>query len=206
MHRCNQYSSESEQFTSIDEKEIDPFMLGKVTKCTLEDFELTYWKLKQLGPEEVKTRLNALRELQTAVKEMKHRVREVDAVFPDGKKNSFDLQGKRNSNEFLSLPCIFPAVCKVDKIAGYKGVLSTNEQVKTHPDQVKTRSGKARKKNFRRMADNGGSLCINCQLETMNDTVWLPPLNGSKTAGNISRKGTKKEKIVLPELKLTKYS
>lgn len=191
--------------TSMVERRNDAFLQGSVTKCTLEDFEVTYAKLKELGPEELKHRLVALKEIQKTVDDVKAAMtREAKTLIQENSRNSLDKE-KRQGGNLLSLPRLFPAICKVDRIAGYQDVLSSNEKLKTYPEEGKAKSGKSKKKHLRRISQKDGTLCINCQMEAMHETSWLPQLEGAKTTGNIPRRGRKAEKVVLPELKVSKY-
>ena len=188
------------------EKRNESFLQSNVNKCTLEDFELTYWQLKELGPEEVKHRLVALREIQKSLEEAKLAMTKEAKPFIQGNsRNTFDLKERRKGGEFLSLPRLFPTICKVDRISGYKDTLSNKEQMNMYPEEGQVKRAKSKRKNLHRISQKDGKMCLNCKMETINEKPWLPQLNDVKAAGKVSREGAKKEKIVLPEIKLSKY-
>ena len=175
-----------------------------MTKCTLEDIDLTYAKLKELGTEELKNRLSALRGIQKLAEETDvGMTRETKTLIQDNSGNIFDLREKRNGGDYLSLPRLIPDI--VDRVAGYKEILSNNKQLKMYPEEKKKKGGKTKKKHVRRFSQNNRKMCLNCQIDTMPKHTWLPQLEDVKTVGKVSKAGADKEEIVLPAIKVSKY-
>ena len=181
-------------------------MQRNVNKCTLEDIDLTYKRMKELGTEELKNRLSALQEIKKSSEETNMAInKEPKALTQDSPWTTFDLKENRKRSEFLSLPRLIPTMRKVDRIAGYNDSPSMNEQLKKYPDQTQKKRGKSKKKHVRRLSQSNRKMCLNCQIETMNKTTWLPQIDDVKADGKMSRVPAEKQEFVLPAIKFSKY-
>ena len=90
----------------------------RVSRCTLEDFELTYWKLKEIGPNEIKRRLQRLKDLQKTIEQAKESMtREMKYFSADKRKRSSGL--KEDTKEVLTLPRICPEIYQKGRLTGY---------------------------------------------------------------------------------------
>ena len=199
----------------MEGKQRESLLQASMNKCTLEDIDRTYEKLKELGTEELKNRLSALKEIQKSTEEINVAMtRETRTLFHDNSRNIFDLREKRSGGKYLSLPRIIPEI--VDRVPGYKEILSNNEQLKIYPEEKKKSRGRTKKKRAKRFAENNRKMCLNCQIDTMIKKTrlpqledvnkkWLPQLEEAKTVGKVSRVGAEKEDTVLPVIKVSKY-
>ena len=177
----------------------------RVSQCTLEDFDLTYWRLKEIGPDEIKRRLQRLRDLQNTIEQAKERMtRETKYFSADKRQRSSGL--KEETKEMLTLPRICPKIYQKGKLTGY-----SDEQIhdKNYDEQVenvtKTKRERKRKNSKSSKSKNRDTLCLSCQMEVFHGKAWLPQLRESSLETRPSAKTEKDEKFVLPQIRFSNF-
>eukprot|EP00112_Aurelia_sp_Birch-Aquarium-sp1_P015421 Seg3412.1 transcript_id=Seg3412.1/GoldUCD/mRNA.D3Y31 product="hypothetical protein" protein_id=Seg3412.1/GoldUCD/D3Y31 len=178
---------------------------AKVSQCTSEDFESTYWKLKEIGPEEIKRRLQRLREIQRTIELAKESMtRETKYFSADQRKRSSGL--KEETKEMLTLPRILPEVYQKGKLTGYSDekidIKKYDEQAQT---ETKTKQERKRKYSKSKKSKSKDSLCVSCHMEVFHGKAWLPQLRESSLETRPNTRTEKDEKFVLPQIRFSNF-
>ena len=182
----------------------DALVPKKLNTCTLEDLGLTYQKLKHIGHEEVQRRLNAFQELQKSVEIEKFKMtREVKSLNAENTNKWFGCKREPGRQELLTLPKIYPDVYPFDSYKSNRTIFGSVQREKSQETDIKIENPRP-KKRAKKAKSKPSGLCVNCQLEAMRETSWLPQLDDSKLVERRSKKDSKEEKFVLPDIRINK--
>lgn len=177
----------------------------RVTKCTFEDFQKTFQQLREIGKEDLKTRVEAVAELQKTMTKLRQTDGMRSNLFFDKQEHNKSARNRHEPKERLSLPKIIPQIQGL--LTGYPECVD-GKQIHAREKDFEHETGKTRKQKRHLRTKDRLPICINCQMEALKEKPWLPELQKKRDTEKRSSKGEESRyaTIALPEIRLSKYN